>query len=48
MNGQRICCETAPAAGLVRLYGPDERFLGMGKVPVPGVVAAKRLFRTDR
>ncbi len=32
------------AAGLVRVYGPDDEFLGIGEVGEPGSVAPKRVF----
>ncbi len=48
LRGQRICRDRATEIGLVRLYGPERRFLGMGSVADPGVVMPKRLFRTDR
>ena len=47
LRGQRICCDRATEIGVVRLYGPEGRFLGMGSVADPGVVMPKRLFRTD-
>ena len=34
------------ARGLVRVYGPDDEFLGIGEVGEPGSVAPKRVFLT--
>lgn len=34
-----------PSAGLTRVYGPDDRFLGLGEVDDTGLLAPKRVFR---
>jgi tRNA pseudouridine55 synthase len=43
-NGQAVQVPRAPTHGLVRLYGEDARFLGMGHITEDGRVAPKRLF----
>ncbi len=43
-NGQAVQVPRAPTRGLVRLYGEDARFLGMGRITEDGRVAPKRLF----
>ncbi|MEM9384600.1 MAG: tRNA pseudouridine(55) synthase TruB [Pseudomonadota bacterium] len=43
-NGQPVQVPRAPTRGLVRLYGEDARFLGMGRITEDGRVAPKRLF----
>ena len=47
MSGQRLPNGTAPVAGLVRLYGPHRRFLGMAEVDGEGRVAPRRLLSTE-
>ena len=42
-RGQAVLVPRAPTGGLVRLYGADERFLGVGEVLDDGRVAPKRL-----
>lgn len=42
-QGQPVVVPRAPTSGWVRLYAPDERFLGMGQVLDDGRVAPKRL-----
>lgn len=42
-QGQAVQVPRAPTAGLVRLYGGDRGFLGMGKIASDGRVAPKRL-----
>lgn len=42
-QGQAVQVPRAPTAGLVRLYGRDEGFLGMGRITSDGRVAPKRL-----
>ena len=45
-QGQAVFVPKAPAAGWVRVFGPD-RFLGMGEVLDDGRIAPKRLMRVD-
>jgi len=42
-QGQAVQVPRAPTAGLVRLYGRNEGFLGMGRITSDGRVAPKRL-----
>jgi tRNA pseudouridine55 synthase len=42
-QGQAVQVPRAPTAGLVRLYGPDGAFFGMGRIASDGRVAPKRL-----
>lgn len=42
-QGQAVRASDAPAADGLRLYGPDARFLGLGRVRKDGRVAPKRL-----
>ncbi|MFW5969121.1 MAG: tRNA pseudouridine(55) synthase TruB [Halofilum sp. (in: g-proteobacteria)] len=42
-QGQAVQVSGAPTAGLVRLYGRDGGFLGMGRIASDGRVAPKRL-----
>jgi tRNA pseudouridine55 synthase len=42
-QGQAVQVPRAPTDGLVRLYGPDGGFLGMGRITSDGRVAPKRL-----
>ncbi len=42
-QGQAVQVPRAPTAGLVRLYGRDGGFLGMGRIASDGRVAPKRL-----
>ncbi len=44
-NGQPVVVPGAPESGWVRLYGQDERFLGMGEMTGDGRVAPRRLLR---
>ncbi|MDX1605416.1 MAG: tRNA pseudouridine(55) synthase TruB [Candidatus Competibacterales bacterium] len=46
-TGQPVQVPQAPAQGHVRLYGPDERFLGVGEILGDGRVAMRRLIRTS-
>lgn len=47
VSGQQV--ETPPGArpGLVRLYGPEGRFLGLGRVREDGRLAPQRMFQVD-
>jgi len=42
-SGKKIACH-ADGAGLVRIYGSDERFLGIGELAGDGWLAPKRVF----
>lgn len=42
-QGQAVFVPKAPTSGMLRLYGPGGRFLGMGAVQSDGRVAPKRL-----
>lgn len=44
-QGQPVQVAQAPTEGLVRLYSPDERFLGVGQILEDGRVAPKRLLK---
>jgi tRNA pseudouridine55 synthase len=44
-NGQPVQVPRAPTCGLVRLYGEDSSFIGMGQITDDGRVAPKRLFQ---
>lgn len=44
-QGQPVQVAQAPTEGLVRLYSPDERFLGVGQILDDGRVAPKRLLK---
>lgn len=46
-HGQPVIVSKAPLDTLLRLYGPDERFLGVGFVQDDGRVAPKRLIQQD-
>lgn len=45
-QGQAVVVPQAPSAGLVRLYGEDLGFIGMGEVLDDGRIAPKRLVAT--
>jgi tRNA pseudouridine55 synthase len=42
-QGQAIQCRTAMPDGLVRIYGPDAAFLGVGEAAATGRIAPRRL-----
>ena len=42
-GGQQVACDT-DGAGLIKVYGPDERFLGVGELTGGNNVAPKRIF----
>ena len=44
-QGQPVQVAQAPTEGCVRLYSPDERFLGVGQILEDGRVAPKRLLK---
>jgi tRNA pseudouridine55 synthase len=46
-QGQAVLVAKAPTEGLVCLFGPDQRFLGIGTIQDDGRVAPKRLFHPD-
>ncbi len=46
-QGQPIFVPKAPTAGLLRLYDPEGRFLGVGEVLEDGRVGPRRLIRGD-
>jgi tRNA pseudouridine55 synthase len=48
LHGQRIRTDQSDKLGLVRLYGPGARFLGMGEIQPDGIIAPKRLFQSGR
>lgn len=47
LHGQALQVSDSPAAGLVRIYGPDYFFLGIGEIDNDGKVAPKRLISTQ-
>ena len=42
-GGQKVACD-APGAGLVKVYGPEDRFIGIGELSADGQVAPRRIF----
>lgn len=46
-QGQAVLVPRAPVEGLVRLYDPSNRFIGVGEVLDDGKVQPKRLFGND-
>ena len=46
-NGRACQLDPAPAAGWVRLYGPDQRFLGLGEVLEDGTLAPRRMIASE-
>lgn len=46
LNGRPIDCGRAPLGALVRLYGPDQAFLGLGEVGPAGRLHPRRLVAT--
>jgi tRNA pseudouridine55 synthase len=44
-QGQAVFVANAPTEGLVRIYGPEERFLGIGQVQDDGRIGPKRLIQ---
>ena len=46
LHGQRIRTDQSDKCGLVRLYGPGARFLGMGEIQPSGMIVPKRLFQS--
>jgi len=42
-GGQQVACDS-DGAGLIKVYGPDERFLGVGELTGGNNVAPKRIF----
>jgi tRNA pseudouridine55 synthase len=47
-NGQRIPADAGWPAGRVRLYGPEQVFLGVGNVLASGELKSQRLFLPER
>ncbi len=47
LHGQALQVGDSPAEGLVRIYGPENIFLGMGEIDDDGKVAPKRLISTQ-
>jgi tRNA pseudouridine55 synthase len=47
-NGQRVPAEAGWPAGRVRLYGPEQVFLGVGNVLASGELKSQRLFLPER
>ena len=45
--GRRVECENIPDSNSIRLYRPDASFLGIGQLHESGLLASKRLLRTD-
>jgi len=45
-RGRAVQVPEAPAEGIVRLYDPEQRFLGLGQVLADGRVAPRRLMKT--
>ncbi len=46
-QGQPVLVPRAPTSGLVRLYGPQQRFIGVGEVLDDGRIAPRRLAATN-
>ena len=46
-RGQAVLVPKAPSHGLVRLYGADGEFVGVGEVLADGRIAPRRLFRAQ-
>lgn len=46
-SGQSLLIPSAPASGLVRLMSKDKRFVGVGEVTSDGMVAPKRMVKTQ-
>lgn len=44
-QGQAVFVPNAPTDGLVKIYGPEERFLGIGQVQDDGRIGPKRLIQ---
>ncbi len=47
LHGQALQVADSPMEGLVRIYGPDNFFLGVGEIDDDGKVAPKRLISTQ-
>ena len=47
-NGQRIPADPSWPAGCVRLYGPEQAFVGVGHVLASGELKSQRLFLPER
>jgi tRNA pseudouridine55 synthase len=47
-QGQRVLADVAWPAGRVRLYGPEQVFLGLGNVLAGGELKSQRLFLPER
>ena len=45
-GGQPVPC-TGAGSGLVRVYGPGDRFLGIGELTGEGMVAPRRIFLSN-
>jgi len=43
-QGQAVRVSNSPTSGLVRLYSPDDGFIGLGEIKEDGNVAPKRMF----
>ena len=46
-QGQAVLVPKAPTSGLVKMFAPDHRFLGVGEILGDGRVAPRRLFLED-
>ena len=46
MNGQPVRTDHGVAPGMVRIYAPDGRFLGLGELDAKGELQPRRLIRT--
>lgn len=47
-NGRTVESLQVISSGLVRIYGPGQRYLGIGAVEMPGIIVPRRLMATAR
>ncbi len=47
LNGQPVRAQKAPLEGMVRVYNHNDEFIGVGDIDDDGMVAPKRLIRSQ-
>ena len=47
LNGQPVRAQKAPLEGMVRVYNHNDEFIGVGEIDDDGMVAPKRLIRSQ-
>ena len=47
LNGQPVRAQNSPLEGMVRVYNHNQEFIGVGEMDDDGMVAPKRLIRSQ-